>query len=125
MRNRSGLYPRLAVDGQGNKVVSGAGGVLLTRTAAAVGLDSALSAALSPWRRPPARHDPGKVLLDLAVSLVMGQGRVKVGNVRSDLRRLSTLAPVRRLSLPYGSLPARSAPAFRSGQSGLAVGCAG
>src|SRR4051812_6894913 len=30
--------------------------------------------------------------------------RVKVENVRSDLRRWSTLAPVRRLSLPYGSL---------------------
>ncbi len=72
MRNRSGLYPRLAVDGQGRKVVSGAGGVLLTRTAATVGLDRALSAALSPWRRPLACHDPGKVLLDLAMSLAMG-----------------------------------------------------
>ncbi|WP_297701661.1 IS1380 family transposase [Mycobacterium sp.] len=72
MRNRSGHYPRLAVDGRGRKVVSGAGGVLLTRTAAAVGLDRALSAALSPWRRPLARHDPGKVLLDLAISLAMG-----------------------------------------------------
>ena len=39
MKKRSGLYPRLAVDGQGRKVVSGAGGVLLTRTAATVGLD--------------------------------------------------------------------------------------
>jgi hypothetical protein len=72
VRNRSGLYPRLAVDGQGKKVVSGAGGVLLTRTAAAVGLDSALSEKLSPWRRPTARHDPGKVLLDLAMSLAIG-----------------------------------------------------
>jgi len=72
VKNRSGLYPRLAVDGQGRKVVSGAGGVLLTRTAATVGLDRALSAALSPWRRPLTRHDPGKVLLDLAMSLAMG-----------------------------------------------------
>jgi hypothetical protein len=72
VRNRSGLYPRLAVDGQGKKVVSGAGGVLLTRTAATVGLDAALSAALAPWRRPLTRHDPGKVLLDLAMSLAMG-----------------------------------------------------
>src|SRR4051812_28242229 len=53
------------------------------------------------------------------------QGRVKVGSVRCDLRRWSTLAPVRRLSLPYGSLPARSAPTFRPGQSDLAVRCAG
>ena len=59
MRNRSGLHPRLAVDGQGKKFVSGAGGVLLTRTAATVGLDHALTDALAPWRRPTARHDPG------------------------------------------------------------------
>ena len=72
MRNRSGLYPRLAVDGQGRKVVSGAGGVLLTRTAATVGLDRALSAALSPWRRPLTRHDPGKVL---PAGRVPGTGR--------------------------------------------------
>ena len=72
MRNRNGLYPRLAVDGQGKKVVSGAGGVLLTRTAATVGLDQALTDALAPWRQPTARHDPGKVLLDLAISLAMG-----------------------------------------------------
>ena len=61
-----------ASDGQGKKVVSGAGGVLLTRTAATVGLDQALTAALARWRRPTARHDPGKVLLDLAISLAMG-----------------------------------------------------
>src|SRR3954470_23118413 len=74
VRNRSGLYPRLAVDGQGKKVVSGAGGVLLTRTAAAVDLGAALGAALAPWRRPTARHDPGRVVLDLAMSLAIGGG---------------------------------------------------
>src|SRR3954453_506162 len=82
VRNRSGLYPRLAVDGQGKKVVSGAGGVLLTRTAATVGLDRALSAAFSPWRKPLARHDPGKVLLDLAMSLAMG------GDCLADIAQL-------------------------------------
>src|SRR4051812_43121723 len=60
VRERSGLYPRLAVDGQGPEGHSGAGGVLLTRTAAAVGLDAALSAALTPWWRPRAGHDPGQ-----------------------------------------------------------------
>jgi hypothetical protein len=82
VRNRSGLYPRPAVDGQGTKVVSGAGGVLLTRTAATVGLDRALSAALAPWRRPLTRHDPGKVLLDLAMSLAMG------GDCLADMAQL-------------------------------------
>jgi hypothetical protein len=82
VRNRSGLYPRLAVDGQGKKVVSGAGGVLLTRTATRVGLDRALSAVLAPWRKPLARHDPGKVLLDLAISLAMG------GDCLADIAQL-------------------------------------
>jgi hypothetical protein len=53
-------------------VVSQAGGVLLTETARAVGLDQALSAALAPWRSPNAVHDPAKVLLDLAVMLAVG-----------------------------------------------------
>ena len=82
MKKRSGLYPRLAVDGQGKRVVSGAGGVLLTRTAATVGLDAALSAALAPWRRPLTRHDPGKVVLDLAISLAMG------GDCLADIAQL-------------------------------------
>src|SRR4051794_26050136 len=82
VRNRSGLYPRLAVDGQGKKVVSGAGGVLLTRTATTVGLDRALSAALAPWRKPLARHDPGKVALDLAMSLAIG------GDCLADIQQL-------------------------------------
>jgi hypothetical protein len=82
VKQRSGRYPRLAVDGSGRKVVSGAGGVLLTRTATAVGLDALLSAALSPWRRPLARHNPGKIVLDLALSLAMG------GDCLADIAQL-------------------------------------
>src|SRR4051812_11788268 len=86
VRNRSGLYPRLAVDGSGRKVVSGAGGVLLTRTAVTVGLDAALSAAL-------ARHDPGKVLLDLAVSLAVGGDCLAdVGQLRAAPEVFGTVA---------------------------------
>jgi hypothetical protein len=72
VKKRSGPYPALAVDGQGSSVVPNAGAVLLLRTAQTVGLPGALSEALGPWRRPTARHDPGKVLLDLAVSLAVG-----------------------------------------------------
>ncbi len=72
MKKSSGRYPCLAVDGTGRKVVSGAGGVLLTRTAMTVELDAALSTALAPWRKPFARHDPGKIVLDLAISLAVG-----------------------------------------------------
>jgi hypothetical protein len=69
---RSGLCPRLGVDGAGRGVVSHAGGSLLTATIRTAGLDGALSAALARWRRPLAVHDPAKVLLDLAVALGLG-----------------------------------------------------
>jgi hypothetical protein len=72
VKKRSGLYSRLVIDGSGRKVVSGAGGVLLTRAVTAVGLDTALSMALARWRRPSPRHDPGKIVLDLARSLAIG-----------------------------------------------------
>jgi len=82
VKKRSGLYPHLVVDGTGRKVVSGAGGLLLTRTAGAVGLDRALSAGLARWRRPFARHDPGKIVLDLAISLAIG------GDCLADIAQL-------------------------------------
>lgn len=68
MKKRSGLYPRVQVDAAGSGVVSQAGAVLLVETARATGLDRELSTALQQWRRPGARHDPGKVALDLAVA---------------------------------------------------------
>lgn len=52
--------------------VGQAGGVLLTDTVRAAGLDRELSTALAAWRKPFAVHDPGKIILDLAVSLALG-----------------------------------------------------
>lgn len=72
MRKRSGFYPRVGVDAASRMTVSHAGSVLLLETARAVGLDRELSSALAPWRKPLARHDPAKVLLDLAVALTLG-----------------------------------------------------
>jgi hypothetical protein len=69
---RSGFYPCPVVDAAGSKVVSQAGGLLLTETIRAVGLDRKLFAALGPWRLPNAVHDPAKVVLDLAVTLALG-----------------------------------------------------
>jgi hypothetical protein len=88
VKKRSGRYPRLTVDGHGSSVVPNAGAVLLLRTAQAVGLDAALSEALGPWRRPLFRHDPGKILLDLAVSLAVG------GDCLADLAQLRTAPEV-------------------------------
>jgi len=65
-------YPRQAIDGAGASVVPNAGSTVLLRTAQTVGLTGALQEALASWRRPLARHDPGKVVLDLAVSLAIG-----------------------------------------------------
>ena len=72
MSKRSGFYPCPIVDTAGSKVVSHAGGLLLTETVRAVGLDRALSAALARWRLPFAVHDPAKIVLDLAVALAVG-----------------------------------------------------
>ena len=72
MKKRSGLYPRVQVDAAGSGVVSQAGVVVLLETAQVTGLDRQLWTALDPWRRQGARHDPRKVVLDLAVALVVG-----------------------------------------------------
>ncbi len=72
MKKRTGLYPAVQADAAGAGVVSHAGGVALVETVRAADLDVGLSEALTPWRKPTAVHDPGKVLLDLAVSLALG-----------------------------------------------------
>ncbi len=72
MSKLTGLYPSLTVDTTAKRVVSQAGAVLLVATAGKIGLDRALSAALSPWRKQWAVLDPGKILLDLAISVAIG-----------------------------------------------------
>lgn len=72
MAKSTGRYPSLSVDTTGTGIVSQAGAVTLLRTAEKTGLTTALSKALAPWRKPLATHDPGKILLDLAVSVAVG-----------------------------------------------------
>ena len=72
MRKSTSPYPGLAVEATGSGVVSQAGAVALARTAQASGLTTALSAALMPWRKPLASHDPGKIVCDLAIALAIG-----------------------------------------------------
>ena len=72
MSKRIGLYPRVRVEGGGSGAVSQAGAVLLVETVRKAGLDGAISAALAPWRKPRAVHDPGKVLLDVALAVALG-----------------------------------------------------
>lgn len=72
VKKRSGSYPRVRGEGGGRAVVSHGGAVLLVETVRKIGLDTALSAALAPWRRPRAVHDPGKVVLDVALAVALG-----------------------------------------------------
>src|SRR4051794_687887 len=74
VKQTTGFYPRVRVDRAGKGVVSHAGGSLLTAAIRTAGLDRMLSAALAPWRKPMAIHDPAKVVLDLAVTLGLGRG---------------------------------------------------
>ena len=48
------------------------GAQLLAETARVSGVDVGLSVALEGWRKPRAVHDPGKIVLDLAVMLAAG-----------------------------------------------------
>lgn len=85
MSKRSGPYPHVRVDTAAVPAVAHAGGVLLARTATTSGLAASLSAALTPWRKPFARHDPAKALLDLAISLVLGGDACRdVALIRSE-----------------------------------------
>ncbi|MEU1601249.1 transposase, partial [Streptomyces sp. NPDC005708] len=72
MKKRIGSYPRVRTEGDGRGVVSQAGGVLLVETIRKTGLDRAISAALAPWHKLRAVHDPGKVLLDVALAVALG-----------------------------------------------------
>ncbi|MFG3093962.1 IS1380 family transposase [Streptomyces sp. NPDC048202] len=72
MKKRIGSYPRVRTEGGGRGVVSQAGAVLLVETVRKSGLDQAISTALAPWRRPRAMHDPGKILLDVALAVALG-----------------------------------------------------
>lgn len=46
--------------------------MLLVETVRKAGLDTAISAALTPWRKARAVHDPGKTLLDVALAVALG-----------------------------------------------------
>ena len=53
-------------------MISSGGAVLLLETAQVSGLAGALSRVLGPWRAARSVHDPGKTVLDLAVTIALG-----------------------------------------------------
>jgi Transposase DDE domain group 1 len=63
---------RLHFDEVETSLVSSAGAALLVQAAGVSGLTAGLSMALARWRAPRATHDPGKVMVDLAVAVTLG-----------------------------------------------------
>jgi hypothetical protein len=76
----------VAPDGEG--LVSHAGAALLAETADRLGLTGELSRALAPLRERRGKHDPGRVVRDLAVVLADG------GDCLSDLRAVRDQEPL-------------------------------
>lgn len=73
-------------DGEG--LVSHAGAALLAEAADRLGLTGALSRALAPMRERRPKHDPGRVVRDLAVMLADG------GDCLADLRAVRDQEPL-------------------------------
>ncbi len=82
MVKRNSGRPRLVVTADGTGVAAHAGSRLLADMADVVGLTGGLSAAMAPTRQRRSAHDPGRVLVDLAVSAADG------GTSLSDLKVL-------------------------------------
>ncbi|MGW7529735.1 IS1380 family transposase [Streptomyces sp. NPDC054783] len=115
MREPISSYPRVRVQGDGRQVVSQAGSVLLGETVRKAGLDQALSAALAPWRRPRAVHDPGKVILDLALAVALGGDcPADVGMLRAEPAVFGLVASDPTVSRLIDTLAASGATALRA-----------
>ena len=76
---RTNARPPVSVTADGKGIASHAGTRLLAEMADFTGLTGALSEALAPTVRRSRRHDPGRVLLDVALTLADG------GDCLSDL----------------------------------------
>jgi hypothetical protein len=74
--------PKVEVTTDGQGIVSHAGLGLVAEVADNLGLTDALGLAMAPTRQRRSAHDPGKVLVDLALALVDG------GDCLSDLSTL-------------------------------------
>jgi Transposase DDE domain group 1 len=68
-RNRCG---GVGVEAGSESLISSAGAALLLKTAQVSGLSDGLSEVLRPWRASRSVHDPGKTVLDLAVTIALG-----------------------------------------------------
>jgi hypothetical protein len=89
--------------------------VLLVETLRKVGLDRAISAALAPWRKPRAVHDPGKVLLDVALAVALGGDCLAdVGMLRAEAAVFGLVASDPTVSRLVDTLAASGQTALRA-----------
>jgi len=93
VKKTTGFYLGPSVDTRGRAAVGQAGGMLLTSTVKAIGLDVGLSAALAPWRPANAVRDPAKVLPDLALTLALGGAPARTSPWSALSRRSSVRSP--------------------------------
>ncbi len=80
--------PKITVTTDGTGVVSHAGSRLVADVADRTTLTAELSGALGGLRRPRAVHDPGRVLLDMALAVADGASTISEIAVLSDQREL-------------------------------------
>ena len=76
--------PKITVTADGEGVVSHAGSRLLADVADKTTLTAQLGEALAGLRKPRARHDPGRVLVDMAVAVADGATTISDVAVLAD-----------------------------------------
>jgi hypothetical protein len=69
---KSSPVPNVGLDRVRESLVSSAGALLLGESVRVAGLRRGLSEALARWRPAGARHDPGKIVLDMAIAVALG-----------------------------------------------------
>lgn len=84
--------------------------LLLLRTVETLGSAWGLSRALARWRKPAAVHDPGKIVVDPAIAVVLGGDCLAdIGALRAEPRILGLVASDPAVSRMITTL-ARDAP---------------
>jgi hypothetical protein len=109
---RSLFYPVVTPDTGETRAIGHAGGAILTHTVAATRLDESMARHLGPWLRPWAVHHPGKVLVDLAITLALGGDALSdLGQVRGEpgvFGRVASDPVVSRLVAELGRTPGKA-----------------
>ena len=123
--------PRITATADGEGVVSHAGSRLLADVADRTMLTAELSEVLAGLRKPRARHDPGRVLVDMAVAVADGATTISDVAVLADQAALFGLVAsdstcwrlLDRLDTVHLSAVARARAAAREVVWAQRVGC--